>query len=161
MQWIFHPRKGLNMTFQCLELSLICLLDIGQRKEQVVDKSRPSPKYFSFFPGSESLKLMLRLWNTCLVEDGGGASSHTRNKAGVTPCGFPGAGKPPLNSCLLHPCIIFTLLLPFDLCVLKTFCWVLGSEDNWDIKTWAYSWQWPDSALYHCNSSWHNVCLDF
>ena len=41
-----------HRLFQCLNLSLIWLPDIGQKKAWcVADKSRPSPpKYFSFFP---------------------------------------------------------------------------------------------------------------
>ena len=51
MQWVFveGPQHSL---FQCLNLSLIWLPDIGRKKAWcVADKSRPSPpKYFSFFP---------------------------------------------------------------------------------------------------------------
>ena len=83
--------KVLNTDFSNVWISVLSgCQTLGRRKYDML-RTSPGPRHPNISvssPGSESLKLMLRLWNTCLVEDGGGRSSHTRNKAGVTPCGF-------------------------------------------------------------------------
>ena len=91
MQWVFHLRWSSSaqpfpvsesqpylVARHWAEESMMCCGQVQALATQI----------FQFLPQGVSLWNWLRLWNTCLVEDGGRRSSRIRKEAGVTPCGF-------------------------------------------------------------------------